>query len=52
LRNGDIVQGMDDRKIQSPADIISVYRRLESGSPISLTINRRGQQKTLNYVFE
>jgi general secretion pathway protein C len=52
LRNGDIVQGIDDRRIQSPADIISVYRRLESGSPISLTINRRGQQRTLNYVFE
>lgn len=52
LRNGDIVQGIDDRRIQSPADIISVYKRLESGSPISLTINRRGQQKTLNYVFE
>ncbi|MEJ2723972.1 MAG: type II secretion system protein GspC [Deltaproteobacteria bacterium] len=52
LRNGDIVQGIDDRRIQSPADIISVYRRLESGSPISLTINRRGQEKTLNYVFE
>ncbi|MGD2125824.1 MAG: type II secretion system protein GspC [Desulfobacteraceae bacterium] len=52
LRNGDIVQGVDGRSIQSPADIISVYKKLESGSPISLKIKRRGREKTLRYVFE
>ena len=52
LINGDIVQGVDDQMIQSPDDIISVYSRLESGSEVSLKINRRGKQKTINYVFE
>jgi len=52
LRNGDIVQGVDDALIQSPDDIISIYRKLESGSEISIRINRRGQDKTLNYVIE
>ena len=52
LRDGDIVQGVDDVVIQSPDDIISVYRKLESGSDISIKINRKGQDKTLNYVIE
>ena len=52
LRDGDIVQGVDDVVIQSPDDIISVYRKLESGSEISIKINRKGQDKTLNYVIE
>ena len=52
LRDGDIVQGVDDTAIQSPDDIISVYRKLESGSQLSIKINRRGQEKTLNYVIE
>jgi len=52
LRNGDIVNRVNGRLIRSPADIISAYNRLQSGSPISLTISRRGQQETLNYIFQ
>ena len=52
LRNGDIVQGVNDKKIASPDDLISLYndlKSLESGT--SLQIKRRGRERTLNYRF-
>ena len=49
LRDGDIVQGVNDRPIRSPDDILSFYKKLRSGSRISLQINRRGQDRTINY---
>lgn len=49
LRDGDIVQGVDDRPIESPDDILSFYNKLTSGSRISLQINRNGRQRTINY---
>ena len=49
LRNGDIVQGVDDRPIESPDDVLSLYEKLESESSISLQINRKGRQETINY---
>lgn len=51
LRDGDIVQGIDNKPISSPDDILSFYEKLRSGSRISVQINRRGQQKTINYKF-
>ena len=49
LRNGDVVQAIDQSPIQSPDDILSLYEKLKSGSTISIQINRRGQQQTINY---
>jgi general secretion pathway protein C len=49
LRNGDIVRGVNDRPIRSPDDIVSFYNKLTSGSRMSLQINRRGQDRTINY---
>jgi len=49
LRDGDIVQGVDDSRIESPDDILSFYNKLRSGSRISLQINRNGRQRTINY---
>ena len=49
LKNGDIVQGVDDRPIESPDDVLSLYEKLESESSISLQINRKGRQETINY---
>jgi general secretion pathway protein C len=51
LRNGDIVQGVNDRPIRSPDDILSFYQKLRAGSRISLQINRRGEERTLNYLI-
>jgi general secretion pathway protein C len=49
LRNGDVVQAIDQTPIQSPDDILSLYEKIKSGSSISIQINRRGQQQTINY---
>jgi general secretion pathway protein C len=49
LRDGDVVQGVNDRPIRSPDDIVSFYNKLTSASRISLQINRRGQDRTINY---
>ncbi|MGD9034575.1 MAG: type II secretion system protein GspC [Desulfobacteraceae bacterium] len=49
LRDGDIVRGVNDRPIRSPDDIVSFYNKLTSGSRMSLQINRRGQERTINY---
>ena len=49
LRDGDIVQGVNDRPIRSPDDIVSFYNNLTSASSMSLQINRRGQGRTINY---
>jgi len=51
LRDGDIVQGINGRPITSPDDILSLYDKLRAGSQISLQINRRGQERTINYKF-
>ncbi len=49
LRNGDVVQAIDETPIQSPDDILSLYEKIKSGSSISIQINRRGQKQTINY---
>jgi len=49
LRDGDVVRGVNNRPIRSPDDIVSFYNKLTSASRISLQINRRGQDSTINY---
>jgi general secretion pathway protein C len=51
LRNGDIVQGINGRSITSPDDVLALYEQLNSGTPMSLEITRRNQQRTINYRF-
>lgn len=51
LRNGDIVQGINGRSITSPDDVLALYEQLNSGTPMSLAITRRNQQRTINYRF-
>jgi len=49
LKDGDIVQGVNNRPIRSPDDILSLYNRLRSGSRVSLQLDREGDQRTINY---
>lgn len=51
LRNGDIVQGMNDSSIKTPDDIMALYEQLKSGSQVELQIDRRGRRQTINYTF-
>lgn len=52
LKNGDIVQGIDGRNINSPDDIMEMYNKLKSGSRITLQIWRKGEQRIINYKFK
>jgi general secretion pathway protein C len=51
LRNGDVVQEIDGSSISSPDDILALYEKLKSGSPVGVQIDRRGRQETINYRF-
>ncbi len=52
IRNGDIIQGVNDDPIKSPDDMLELYQGLKSGSKITLNIKRRGKEETLEYVFQ
>jgi len=51
LRDGDIIQSIDDKNIESPDDIMDLYKRLQSGSSVGIQVDRRGQRQTMNYTF-
>jgi len=52
IRNGDIIQGVNNEPIKSPDDMLELYQGLKSGSQITLNIKRRGREETLEYVFQ
>ena len=49
LRNGDVVQGLNGRNIQTPDDVMEVYQRLKSGSRVTVQVMRNGEEKIINY---
>ncbi|MBN2061313.1 MAG: PDZ domain-containing protein [Deltaproteobacteria bacterium] len=49
LRNGDIILAISGNSVSSPGEILNLYNDLKSGSDVSLLIERRGQQRSLNY---
>ncbi len=52
LKDGDIIQGFNERTIESPDDMLALYQELKAGSPLALHIVRRGKPTTLNFRFE
>ena len=51
LRNGDIVQKINNKPINSPDDVLELYEKLKSGSRVSVEVTRKGELKTMNYRF-
>jgi general secretion pathway protein C len=49
LRNGDIIQGVNGKKIKTVDDVMSLYQQLNSVSDIDLEIKRRGKPMTMQY---
>ena len=49
--DGDIIQGVDNRKIQTADDMMSLFNTFKSASTMALSIRRGGRQETLNYQF-
>ena len=51
LKNGDIVQNINGKPINSPDDVLELYEKLKSGSRVSVEVTRKGELKTMNYRF-
>jgi general secretion pathway protein C len=49
--DGDIIQGVDGRKIQTADDMTAFYETMKKGSGMALSLERGGKQQTLNYQF-
>ena len=51
LRNGDIITGVDGRRIESVDDALSLYQNLRSASRVTLELKRRGRARVINYTI-
>lgn len=49
LRNGDVLKSVDGQSIQSVDDALKLYENLKSADNVAVTINRRGQERTIDY---
>ncbi len=49
LKSGDVLTGVEGKKIQSVNDVIGLYEKLKSSSNVNLAIKRRNQQQTITY---
>ena len=52
LKNGDIVQEIDDKIIKSPEDVLEMYKKFKLGSQVALKIMRNNEQKIISYKFQ
>ena len=50
--DGDVIQGVNNRPLQTADDVMMLFNTLKEGSTASLTLKRRGSQETLNYQFQ
>lgn len=51
VANGDIIQEVNNRKIQTADDLTGLLNILKSSNDISLVVKRGGSPKTMNYQF-
>lgn len=49
LRSGDVIVGVDGKKIETVDDALRFYNQLKNSSQASLEIKRRGRTQELNY---
>lgn len=50
-RNGDVVQGINGKKIKTVDDVMSLYQQLNSASDVNLAIKRRGRIMNLHILI-
>jgi general secretion pathway protein C len=51
IANGDIIQEVNNRKIQTADDVMGLLNTVKSGASLSLGIKRLGKSETLSYQF-
>jgi len=49
LKNGDVIQNVNDREITSPDKAFAAFQDLKEEKSLSVDILRRGSKKTINY---
>jgi general secretion pathway protein C len=52
IMDGDIIQEVNNRKIETADDVMGLLSTMRAGSGLTVTINRRGNKETLNYQFQ
>ena len=52
LRSGDIITGVNGKKIESVDDVLKLYENLRSSSNVKLDLKRRGREQTFDYNIE
>jgi len=52
LQSGDIIIGVDGKKIESVDDALKFYQSLKSSPSVNLEIKRRGETKIIDYTIE
>jgi S1-C subfamily serine protease len=51
VANGDIIQEVNNRKIQTADDLTGLLNTLKSSNDISLVVRRGGSPKAMSYQF-
>lgn len=51
LRDGDIIQGFDSRKVHSADDFMALHGALQSATHMNLSVKRAGKVENLEYQF-
>jgi general secretion pathway protein C len=51
LQNGDVIQKINGYVMDSPDKALELYQKLRDASSVSIELNRRGQNSTLNYAI-
>jgi general secretion pathway protein C len=52
LQNGDTLHSINGYEMTSPDKALEVYTKLKSASSLTVTMTRRGEQTTMNYVIK
>ncbi len=51
LVDGDVIQGVNDRKLTTGDDMMELYNSFKSASSMALQVKRQGRQEIFNYTF-
>jgi general secretion pathway protein C len=49
--DGDVIQGINDRKLTTGDDMMELYNSFKSASNLALQVKRQGRQEIFNYTF-
>lgn len=49
--DGDVIQGINDRKLTTGDDMMELYNSFKSASSLALQVKRQGRREIFNYTF-